>query len=432
MGAPLPERPELVASSDAAELDGGVPSAGVPTHPNPVLQAASFERPGDPGSAAGFFDEDDEFDDDEEQTRVAPGLEELSALGGLAGAFQQVVASPAASALEALNMPADDWYVGINGVPAGPMRLNELRSKAASGAVDAESLVWREGFEDWKPLRSFPELFAIIEDVVPRPSEVNATPSGVAPVGQVGDPFAPSESSRSSALDLEAAGIPRRAGPSPAAWLAIVAAMGLGFTVSYVVFSSPPEKETIYVEVERPGQAAAPTVQQPASTAPEPGEEPASETAAPKAGGRRNSGTTIPVKGGGPEEKKSGGLKGLEGLKGVAGPSGPSGDTAPRQGGQPLDSAQVQRTVSRYTASVKRSCWQPALDTRDKNAPSSARVSVTIKVAPSGSVQGVSTSGDPAGYQGLSRCIAARVRGWQFPASSGTTTVNVPFVFAAQ
>jgi hypothetical protein len=81
---------------------------------------------------------------------------------------------------------------------------------------------------------------------------------------------------------------------------------------------------------------------------------------------------------------------------------------------------------------VKRSCWQPALDTRDKDAPTSARVNVTITVAPSGSVQDVSTSGDPRGYPGLASCIAGRVRGWQFPAASASTTLNVPFVFAAQ
>ena len=81
---------------------------------------------------------------------------------------------------------------------------------------------------------------------------------------------------------------------------------------------------------------------------------------------------------------------------------------------------------------MKRSCWQPALDTRAKDAPTSARVNVTITVGAGGSVQNVSTSGEPRGYRGLAGCIASRVRGWQFPASNGTTTVNVPFVFAAQ
>jgi TonB family protein len=125
------------------------------------------------------------------------------------------------------------------------------------------------------------------------------------------------------------------------------------------------------------------------------------------------------------------GLSGLSGLQG--GPkSGPGSQTAGGSAGQPLDSGTIQRTVSRYTGSVKRSCWQPALDTRSRDAPTSARVNVTITVGASGGVQSVSTSGEPSGYRGLASCIAGRVRGWQFPASSGTTTVNVPFVFAAQ
>ena len=63
-------------------------------------------------------------------------------------------------------MPGDEWFVGINGVPVGPIRLSELRSKAASGAVNKESLVWRDGFEDWRPLKTYPELVAIVEEGV--------------------------------------------------------------------------------------------------------------------------------------------------------------------------------------------------------------------------------------------------------------------------
>jgi hypothetical protein len=88
--------------------------------------------------------------------------------------------------------------------------------------------------------------------------------------------------------------------------------------------------------------------------------------------------------------------------------------------------------VSRYTGAVKRRCWQPALDGRDPSAPSTARVVVTIGVAGSGSVQSVSTSGDPRGYPGLSNCIASSVRSWTFPATGGSSTAVVPFVFAAQ
>ncbi|HEX3777459.1 MAG TPA: AgmX/PglI C-terminal domain-containing protein, partial [Polyangiaceae bacterium] len=127
-------------------------------------------------------------------------------------------------------------------------------------------------------------------------------------------------------------------------------------------------------------------------------------------------------------------LKGLSGLNGL-GPSrgpdtgGPSGNSV---GTGQLDSGQIQSTVARYTGSVKRACWQPALDTRDKDAPTTARVNVAITVQASGSVSAASADGDPRGYRGLAQCISSRVHGWQFPPSGDTTTVKIPFVFAAQ
>ena len=370
-------------------------------------------------------------EDDDEQTHVA-SLEDMH-LGGLAGAFQAAVSAPAASALEALNMAADDWYVGINGVPVGPMRLGEVRSKAAAGALDGNSLVWRDGFEDWKPLKTYPELLAIIEDVVPRPSQVRASLAPVASVGQVSDPFA----SGAGAIDQEEIPGLKRTGMPWAVWVTILAAMGLGFALSFAIFGGQQEPRVRTVMVERP--VAPKPEEDKTPTDPSPADEASPEEAGDTAStpkSQNGSGATRKANSESPEKStEGGGLRGLAGLRGLPGngPQGPSG-TAPERsgGGQPLDSAQVQRTVSRYTKSVQRSCWQPALDTRDANAPTSARVAVTIKVAPSGSVAGVSTSGDPKGYRGLSSCIAARVRGWQFPASSGTTTVNVPFVFAAQ
>jgi hypothetical protein len=134
------------------------------------------------------------------------------------------------------------------------------------------------------------------------------------------------------------------------------------------------------------------------------------------------------------EGKLSGDLKNLgSGVSPAEGPRAEATATTAAPAPQAeLGTAQLQSTVARYTAGVKRSCWQPALETRDREAPNSARVNVTITISPSGSVQDVSTSGDPRGYPGLANCIAGRVRGWQFPASASSTTLNVPFVFAAQ
>ncbi len=62
--------------------------------------------------------------------------------------------------------PSDEWYVAINGVPVGPIRVAEVRRKAALGAVTEESLCWQEGLDEWRPVRSFPELALIVREAV--------------------------------------------------------------------------------------------------------------------------------------------------------------------------------------------------------------------------------------------------------------------------
>lgn len=368
-------------------------------------------------------------------------------LGALAASFSVAVHAPAA--LEELKTAANDWYVGINGVQVGPIRLGELRSKAAAGAITVESLVWRDGFEDWKPLKLFPELVAIVEESVASrtsgffPAASPGTPSAAASPGPVPAPAGTGQEGVSQPIadladtgraerlsDYEAiAGLPRRR-PNAAAWLAVVTALGLGITVGFVVFSQS-ETRTIVRYVEVPASGAAPAAAPAADLAARAeevgkGQDPVEGAGNGKLGGGSRQAKSDP--------KRTQGLKGLGDLQGLrGGPAGPSGGPGTTGGsGQPLDSDQVQQTVRRYTGSVKRACWQPALDTRETNAPSSARVTVSIKVAPSGGVESVSTSGDPRGYHGLASCISGRVRGWQFPASSDATNVNVPFVFAAQ
>jgi len=66
--------------------------------------------------------------------------------------------------------PSDEWYVAINGVPVGPVRVAEVRRKAALGAVTEDSLVWQEGLDEWRPLRFFPELAASVREAMTRVS----------------------------------------------------------------------------------------------------------------------------------------------------------------------------------------------------------------------------------------------------------------------
>lgn len=58
--------------------------------------------------------------------------------------------------------PLDQWHVAINDVPVGPLRREEILKKMAAGAVTADSLCWREGLDDWRPLRDVPELAALL------------------------------------------------------------------------------------------------------------------------------------------------------------------------------------------------------------------------------------------------------------------------------
>lgn len=122
----------------------------------------------------------------------------------------------------------------------------------------------------------------------------------------------------------------------------------------------------------------------------------------------------------------------LAGL-GAAGPGAPVAASGTGDGaGSSLDASAIERTVRRYQSTVKRVCWQRALNGASLGASSTARVNVTIQVAPNGSVRSATTSGDPAGYPGLAGCIQSNVASWKFPTASGSTTTRVPFVFAAQ
>ena len=84
-------------------------------------------------------------------------------LGGLAGAFQRTVqdgpqaVSPPTQANNPVELSVtDEWYVAINGVPVGPVRISELRRKAASGAVTDESLCWQGGSRSGAPYGASP------------------------------------------------------------------------------------------------------------------------------------------------------------------------------------------------------------------------------------------------------------------------------------
>jgi hypothetical protein len=55
---------------------------------------------------------------------------------------------------------APRWYFEYEGEPRGPEAQSSLRLRLTRGEIGPETLVWREGLDDWMPAGSQPELSA--------------------------------------------------------------------------------------------------------------------------------------------------------------------------------------------------------------------------------------------------------------------------------
>lgn len=171
LGAPRAGAAPGATALGAARPGAGAPLGGV-ARGAPVAPAAARPAAGSPGGAA-----------------IRPGPS-----AGVAGAFQKTLAegtapsdAPKPTSSGAHVPHGEDWYVGVGGVPLGPVRLAVIREKALAGSVQAESLVWREGFDEWQPLKNFPELLEIVEEAQVarsggrRPSAVPRAPTPAPP-----------------------------------------------------------------------------------------------------------------------------------------------------------------------------------------------------------------------------------------------------------
>lgn len=86
--------------------------------------------------------------------------------------------------------PLDQWHVAINDVPVGPMRRDEVSRKISTGAVTADSLAWREGFDDWRPIREIPDLAPLLKRSEAAAEARRLGPSARPPAGRI-PPIAP-------------------------------------------------------------------------------------------------------------------------------------------------------------------------------------------------------------------------------------------------
>jgi hypothetical protein len=61
------------------------------------------------------------------------------------------------------------WYYSKNATQLGPVSLDELRAKLASGEVIGTDMVWREGMTGWRPASTVLELAAPVAVAPPIP-----------------------------------------------------------------------------------------------------------------------------------------------------------------------------------------------------------------------------------------------------------------------
>ncbi|HEX7476506.1 MAG TPA: GYF domain-containing protein [Polyangiales bacterium] len=391
------------------------------------------------------------------------------AISSLGADFQRQVASPTH---DAGARGADEWHVAINDVPVGPMRREEVARKIGMGAVDRESLAWREGMDDWMPARHIPELAVLFSArepaplVAPPPAAVPIAPSAplqpavrveMAPIGGrqmlTLDDYAPPVEPVISTVTVSP--VPATAPPAggkPLGWAPMFALVSGGAFILAV-------GAVLGVRVLAPAPAAAPAqrgtagtgapmVAAPAQANPNPGRDSqgnvieldmqAIDGQSTGGGQRRVAAAQAPAAG--DKNKAAAGKALTDEQKAMLARMGSGLDQGPSNirtgtdnpqatsggggsGGQ-LTAEQLSAVVLRGRKNLQR-CYETAL--RGSGSDETVRMDVDIEVSPSGNVTGAHTSGK--GLPGMDECLVRTVRMWRFPSSGEGAATRFPVVF---
>jgi hypothetical protein len=365
-----------------------------------------------------------------------------------------------------LAVPAhEEWHVAINDVPVGPMRRDEVARKIAMGAIDRESLAWREGMDDWLALKHIGELSVLFASSAPSksgsppsaasmPSVVSAGPAvraEMAPIGgrqvvAVEEYEVSAERDALPELTVSAVASPAHAeasAPSKPPWgpmfalvccgaFILAAGAWLGVRVLAPAPSAP-------VAAAAPAPAAAPN-NAVAQAAPSPGPstvieldtQPIDGTANPAA--RRSGVAAAPAPAA--VDKKTGKQLTAEQKEMLARMGGGTNQglsnihalsdtpTSAAQGAGALTAAQLSAVVNGGRKNLQR-CYETAL--RGANSTDAVRLDVEISVSASGNVTTVHAAGK--NLPGMEECITRTVKMWRFPMSAESTQTRFPLVF---
>ncbi len=140
---PDPDAPGAPKQADAPD-DRPRPATMAPSAPRPAVTAIS-------GGAIGATTAKPPA-----RTRAATSVGVAFNAGMAATAAKPAPRTASTSAI--LNASETGWYAGIRDLPVGPLTRKELVAKVQSAEVTPDTLVWREGLDDWRPLRNVAEL----------------------------------------------------------------------------------------------------------------------------------------------------------------------------------------------------------------------------------------------------------------------------------
>ena len=74
----------------------------------------------------------------------------------------------AASAPPPIPMPSS-YYYAANGQQQGPVTIEALKSLFANRTINKDSLVWKQGMDNWKALKEVEELKSFLGGNTPPP-----------------------------------------------------------------------------------------------------------------------------------------------------------------------------------------------------------------------------------------------------------------------
>jgi ribosomal protein S27AE len=130
---------------------------------------------------------------------------------------------------------AHPWQLHVHGRNVGPFGADTVRDQLKAGKISLDTLAWKEGMDDWKPLGEIPELRGT-------PSPAAAKPK-----------LKPKDKPTAQAKEHRHRYVPGRAGKDvvTGAWIAI--GLGVILLVAVLIIMNQPEPEPEPPKKPRPG-----------------------------------------------------------------------------------------------------------------------------------------------------------------------------------